>query len=201
MKPMTCSPQPGRTRPLTATYRLQMSAGFTLSDALARVGYFERLGVSHLYLSPILAARRGSQHGYDVVDPTRINPELGTETDLRALADALHARDMGILLDIVPNHMGTGPENPYSDDVLAHGERSRYATWFDISWAADASGHRKLVLPMLGDELECVLERGELSVTLHEGRTPRVSYFSHSFPLDPASLPPDLQLAHTDPEE
>ncbi|MGH7618451.1 MAG: malto-oligosyltrehalose synthase, partial [Gemmatimonadaceae bacterium] len=162
---------------------------------------FDRLGVSHLYLSPILAARRGSQHGYDVVDPTRINPELGTEEDLRALATGLHARDMGVLLDIVPNHMCTGPDNPFWDDVLSHGERSRYAPWFDIQWAADASGHRKLVLPMLGDEMDRVLERGELAVTLHEGRGPRVSYFTHSFPLDAASLPPDLQLAQTNPEE
>jgi (1->4)-alpha-D-glucan 1-alpha-D-glucosylmutase len=187
--------------PLTATYRLQLNAGFTLNDVRQHAGYFARLGVSHLYLSPILAARRGSQHGYDVVDPTRINPELGSEADLRALADDLHARSMGILLDIVPNHMATGPENPYWDDVLAHGERSRYARWFDIAWAADARGRRKLVLPMLGDELDQVLDRGELSVTLHEGRTPRVAYFSQSFPLDPTSLPPELQLAQTDPEE
>jgi (1->4)-alpha-D-glucan 1-alpha-D-glucosylmutase len=157
--------------------------------------------VSHLYLSPILAARRGSEHGYDVIDPTRINPELGTEADLRALADDLHARSMGILLDIVPNHMSTDAENPYWDDVLMRGERSRYARWFDIAWASDSSGRRKLVLPMLGDELEPALARGEFSVTLHEGRTPRVSYFSHSFPLDPTSLPPELQLAQTDPEE
>ncbi len=157
--------------------------------------------MSHLYLSPILAARRGSEHGYDVVDPTRINPELGTEADLLALAKDLHARNMGILLDIVPNHMGTSADNPYWDDVLMHGERSRYARWFDIAWAAGPGGHRKLVLPMLGDELDRVLARGELTVTLHDGETPRVSYFSHSFPLDPASLPPDLQLAQTNPEE
>src|SRR5215218_3098652 len=121
------------TRPrLTATYRLQMNAGFPFAAARERVDYFARLGVSHLYLSPILAARRGSMHGYDVVDPTKINPELGTEADLRALAEELRARGMGIILDIVPNHMGIGPENPYWDDVLAHGERSRYAAWFDI---------------------------------------------------------------------
>src|SRR6476646_7437424 len=104
--------------PLTATYRLQLNAGFTLNDARAHIDYFARLGVSHLYLSPILAARRGSQHGYDVVDPTRLNAELGTEDDLRALVAALHERRMGILLDIVPNHMCAGPENPYWDDVL-----------------------------------------------------------------------------------
>jgi (1->4)-alpha-D-glucan 1-alpha-D-glucosylmutase len=188
-------------RPLTATYRLQLNAAFTLNDARAQVEYFSQLGVSHLYLSPVLAARRGSQHGYDVIDPTRINPELGAEADLRRLADELHERSMGILLDIVPNHMATGPENLYWDDVLAYGERSRYARWFDIAWGADPSGRRKLVLPVLGDDLASVLDRGELSVTLHQGRSPRITYFSHSFSLDPTSLPPELQLAQADPEE
>jgi (1->4)-alpha-D-glucan 1-alpha-D-glucosylmutase len=183
---------------LTATYRLQMNAGFTLAAVHRRVEYFHRLGVSHLYLSPILAARRGSMHGYDVVDPARINPELGTEDDLRALAADLRARDMGIVLDIVPNHMGIGPENPRWEDVLTHGDRSRYARWFDVDWS---SGNGKVVLPVLGDDLEKILERGELTVTVREGETPRVRYFQQSFPLDPATLPPELQLATFDPEE
>ena len=187
--------------PLTATYRLQMNAGFTLEHARARVDYFARLGVSHLYLSPILAARRGSTHGYDVVDPTRINPELGTEDDLRALSRELHDRRMGLIVDIVPNHMGIGAENPYWDDLLTHGERSRFARWFDVAWTSRDGMRAKLVLPVLGDELERVLERGELSVELHEGATPRIVYRTHSFPVDPSSLPPDLQLAQVDPEE
>src|SRR4051812_42624368 len=182
-------------RALTATYRLQLNAGFTLANAREHVDYFSRLGVSHLYLSPILAARRGSMHGYDVVDPARINPELGDEATLSGLADDLHAHAMGIVLDIVPNHMGIGAENPYWDDVLTHGERSRYAKWFDIDWTPDSAGHRKLVLPVLGDELDRVLERGELSVRVREGEPPRIAYFENSFPLEPASLPPELQLA------
>lgn len=183
---------------LTATYRLQMNAGFTLAAARGRVEYFHRLGVSHLYLSPILAARRGSMHGYDVVDPTRLNPELGTEDDLRALAADLRARGMGLIVDIVPNHMGIGPENARWDDVLTHGDRSRYARWFDIDWA---SGSGRVVMPVLADDLEKVLERGELTVTVREGETPRVRYSQQSFPLDPATLPPELQLATFDPEE
>jgi (1->4)-alpha-D-glucan 1-alpha-D-glucosylmutase len=187
------------TRPqLTATYRLQMNAGFTFEMARARVDYFARLGVSHLYLSPILAARRGSMHGYDVVDPTRINPELGTEDELRALAAQLHARDMGIILDIVPNHMGIGPENPYWEDVLAHGERSRFATWFDIDWKHD-DAPAKIVLPILGDELDRVIERGELAIHVGDTHTPRITYASTSVPIDPASLPEELQLAQFDP--
>src|SRR4051794_8410074 len=84
---------------LTATYRLQMNARFTFAHARARADYFAKLGVSHLYLSPILMARRGSMHGYDVVDQSRINPELGTEADLRALATDLRSRDMGLIVD------------------------------------------------------------------------------------------------------
>jgi (1->4)-alpha-D-glucan 1-alpha-D-glucosylmutase len=187
-------------RRLTATYRLQMNAGFTFSHARARLDYFARLGISHLYCSPILTARAGSLHGYDVVDPARINPELGTEADVRALSQELHAKDMGLIIDIVPNHMGMGVENPYWDDVLTYGERSRYARWFDIDWAAN-TGRRKVVLPILGDELDRVLERGELSVHLRAGGGPRLAYFDHSFPIDPSTLPAELQLAEMDPDE
>src|SRR5581483_10916769 len=102
---------PSPTPRLIATYRLQMNAGFTLRRAIELVDYFAALGVSHLYCSPILAARPGSMHGYDVIDPTRINPEVGTEADLRELSQALHGRNMGLVVDIVPNHMGIGPEN------------------------------------------------------------------------------------------
>jgi (1->4)-alpha-D-glucan 1-alpha-D-glucosylmutase len=183
---------------LTATYRLQMNAGFTLAMTRARVDYFAQLGISHLYLSPVLAARRRSMHGYDVVDPAKINPEIGDEPTLRALAADLTVRDMGIILDIVPNHMGIGAENAYWEDVLSNGERSRYARWFDIDWA---SGGNKVVLPVLGDELDRVLEGGELRVRVAAGERPRVMYFAHSFPLDPATLPPELQLATFDAEE
>ena len=178
-----------------------MNAGFTLAQARARVDYFAMLGVSHLYLSPIFAARRGSMHGYDVVDPARVNPEIGTESELRVLSQDLHRHGMGLVIDIVPNHMGIGPENSYWDDVLTYGERSRYAQWFDIDWTAGHGPHRTLTLPVLADELETVLGRGELSIELVEAAGPRIKYLSHSFPLDPASLPPDLQLAQVDPEE
>src|SRR3954463_11148359 len=111
-----------KPRRLTATYRVQMHADFTLRDPLEIVPYLESLGVSHLDASPVLMARAGSRHGYDVVDPHRINPELGSAEDLDRLAAALHQRNMGLLLDIVPNHMGIGPQNPYWEDVLTHGE-------------------------------------------------------------------------------
>ena len=183
---------------LTATYRVQMNHAFRFPDALGIVPYLHSLGVSHLYVSPILAARRGSMHGYDVADPTRVNPELGTEDDLRALAAALHERGMGLVVDIVPNHMGTGPDNPFWEDVLAHGERSRYARWFDIDWRG-APGHRKIVLPVLGDELDAVLTRGELRLDVGDSDK-RLLYGQQSFPLDPGTLTPEMQLALWDPE-
>src|SRR3954463_15588062 len=156
------------TPALRATYRVQMHACFTLRDALGIVPYLEALGVSHLYASPILAARRGSMHGYDVVDPRRINPELGDEADVVALVEELHERGMGLLLDIVPNHMGVGSENPYWQDVLTHGERSRYARWFDIEWAMHED--RRVVLPILSDDLDGVLERAELRIDVTDGK-------------------------------
>jgi len=159
------------------------------------VPYLDRLGISHLYCSPILAARPGSTHGYDVVDPTRINPEIGTIDDLRGLASDLHSRGLGIVLDIVPNHMGIGTSNPYWEDVLTHGLHSRYAAWFDIDWKA--SDH-KVVLPVLGDELDAVIGRNELKLDVKE-KTPRLCYFDSSWPVDPASLPDELQVVKLDP--
>jgi len=189
-----------RRAPLTATYRLQLNAGFRLRDAGARVEYFSRLGVSHLYLSPILAARGGSMHGYDVVDPRRINPELGSRDDLDALAAALHSRDMGLIVDIVPNHMAIGSENPYWTDVLTHGERSKFASWFDVDWPSGGP-RRQVVLPVLDEGLDRTLERGELSVQIADDGDLRLAYRGHRFPIDPASLPPELQLTTIDAEE
>jgi (1->4)-alpha-D-glucan 1-alpha-D-glucosylmutase len=181
---------------LAATYRVQLNKGFTLADARALVPYLERLGISHLYCSPVLRARPGSMHGYDVADPAMVNPELGTEEEWRALAADLHARGMGILLDIVPNHMGIGPSNPYWEDVLAHGERSRWARWFDIDWSA---AHGRVVLPVLGAEPDEVIARGELRLELNDVAA-RLHHHQQSFPIDPATLPDDLQLAKFDTE-
>jgi len=184
-----------RPASLSATYRVQLNKQFTLVNAREIVPYLERLGVSHLYCSPILAARPGSTHGYDVIDPKRVNPEIGTVDDLRALAEALHERGMGILLDIVPNHMGIGTSNSYWEDVLTHGQHSRYARWFDVDWE---SADNKLVLPVLGDELDTVIDRDELTLDVKE-KTPRLRYFDNSWPVDPATLPEELQLVKFDP--
>src|ERR1700733_8949793 len=116
-----------------ATYRFQFNEHFRLPDALALVPYLHELGISHVYASPLFKAAPHSTHGYDVCDFSQLNPELGTEADLENLVTALHEKKMGIVLDIVPNHMGIGtPENISWWDVLTHGEKSKFAHYFDI---------------------------------------------------------------------
>lgn len=174
---------------VTATYRLQLSPDFTLRDVRRLTPYLAELGISHLYLSPILRARRGSTHGYDVVDPTELNPQLGVESELSALSRDLDDAGLGIILDIVPNHMATGSENPFWQDVLAHGRASPYAAWFDIDWGPPGGRwpHR-ILLPVLGDRLGRVIDRGELRVHFVDRRF-RIGYHEASFPIDPATVP------------
>ena len=119
-----------------ATYRVQLHRDFTFADARAIVPYLARLGISHLYTSPFLRARAGSRHGYDVVDHDELNPEIGGEADLAALVEALRSHGMGLMLDLVPNHMGVlKADNAWWLDVLEHGQASRYADHFDIDWS------------------------------------------------------------------
>ncbi|RMB53714.1 maltooligosyl trehalose synthase [Sphingomonas sp. PP-CE-3A-406] len=161
-----------------ATYRFQFHKDFTFADAEALVPYLDDLGISHLYASPITTARSGSTHGYDVVDPTRINPELGGEDAFRSLVAALRSRDMGVIIDIVPNHMGVaGDENAWWNDVLTHGEGSEFARYFDIDW------REKLVLPVLGDPLAETLASGALKVEHNDGRYVLEAYGEHRLPL------------------
>ena len=162
-----------------ATLRLQFHRGFTFADAQALVPYFARLGVSHLYASPIATARPGSQHGYDVIDATRVNPELGGEEDLRALSSALAKAGLGLILDIVPNHMAADTANAWWADVLRHGRASRFADWFDIDWDADD----KVLLPILGRPLDEVLAAGEL-----RREDDAFVYFSHRLPAIEGAL-------------
>src|SRR5512139_2920278 len=118
-----------------ATYRLQLSASFTFADAIAALPYLAELGISHLYLSPVLQAAPGSTHGYDVVDPDRVSEQLGGEDGFAKLARAARAANLGILLDIVPNHMSiAGTANRWWLDVLENGPASYYAPFFDIDW-------------------------------------------------------------------
>jgi (1->4)-alpha-D-glucan 1-alpha-D-glucosylmutase len=171
-----------------ATYRLQLHAGFPLRRARQLVPYLRRLGITHLYCSPMLRARRGSTHGYDVVDPGMLDPALGSEAELRALVRTLRRHRMGVVLDVVPNHMAADADNPYWDDVLEQGRGSPYANWFDIDWeAAGPAGDERVFLPVLGDRLSRVLARGELRL-VPDASGLRVRYYDQTFPLDPATL-------------
>ncbi|MEP7066916.1 MAG: alpha-amylase family glycosyl hydrolase [Gemmatimonadota bacterium] len=182
------------TIPIRATYRLQLNSTFTLERARAIVPYLARLGISHIYASPVLRSRPGSTHGYDVVDPTRLDPELGSDASWDALIADLRAHGMGLVLDIVPNHMGVGADNPFWDDLFANGPASRYATWFDIDWNATTRGLAgRVLIPILGKELAASIEANEITLVLEDGRF-RMKYFEQSFPLDPATLP--LVLDH-----
>jgi (1->4)-alpha-D-glucan 1-alpha-D-glucosylmutase len=171
-----------------ATYRLQFNGDFTFSDASALVPYLAELGVGDLYASPYLKARPGSTHGYDVVDPTSLNPELGSERDYRWMVQVLRDHGMGQLLDIVPNHMGVGTDNALWYDVLENGPASPYASFFDIDWfpADKQLLHGKVLLPILGDHYRAALERGEVKLAVDaDAGAFFVTYYEHRFPIDP----------------
>ena len=175
-------------KPLSATARLQFHRGFTLDHATALVPYFDTLGISHLYASPLLTARAGSTHGYDIVDHDTINPELGGEAALHRLVAALRARDMGLELDIEPNHLGVGGnDNRWWLDVLEWGRASPFAEYFDIDWdPPDPSLRGRLLAPFLGSSYGECLQRGELVLRFDEadGRL-FVAYHDHRFPIAP----------------
>lgn len=169
-----------------ATMRLQLHAGFTFADASQVVPYMAALGVSHLYASPIMTATAGSRHGYDVVDPTRVNPELGGEPGFRRLVAVLRQHGMGIIIDIVPNHMAVGvPGNVWWDDVLRQGQASQYSGFFDIDWnARDPALRGKVLAPFLGRPYGEALAGGDIVLALHDGR-PVIQCSGCNYPLRP----------------
>ncbi|GGR66147.1 malto-oligosyltrehalose synthase [Deinococcus seoulensis] len=183
----------GTTAPMThlpaATYRLQLHRDFDFAAARRTLPYLKRLGVTDVYLSPIWTSTPGSTHGYDVTDHTQINPELGGLTGLRRLSGRARELGLGLIVDFVPNHMGIqGGHNPYWEDVLRHGQASRYAHFFDISWhplkrALDG----KVLLPVLGDQYGRVLERGELRLQRDGGHF-TLQYWERTLPMSPRSL-------------
>jgi len=170
---------------LRATARLQFNSGFTLDDAVAIVPYLADVGVSHIYASPIFAARAGSGHGYDIVDPARINPALGGMAALERLSVALKNRGMGLIIDIVPNHMAASHENPWWFDVLEWGVKSHFSHFFDINWhPPDPQLRRKVLLPILGGALADAVERGDIKLIYHPDQRRLVfSYFDRLLPL------------------
>ena len=175
-----------------ATYRVQLHRGFTFRDATAIVPYLARLGISHLYASPFLKARPGSTHGYDVVDHFSLNPEIGSEEDLDALLAALRGNGMGLMLDVVPNHMGVlKADNAWWLDVLEHGQASRYADFFDIDWAPESAELQgKVLLPILGEQYGDVLDRGDIALKLDAARGElTLWYYEHRLPVRPSTYP------------
>ena len=171
-----------------ATYRLQFHASFTFDDAARVVDYLDALGISHCYASSYFAAVPGSTHGYDVADPTRLNPEIGDETSYARWIEALRAHGMGHILDLVPNHMGIAQSaNPWWQDVLEHGPSSRYAPMFDIDWRPlKKELENKVLLPILADSYGAVLERQEIRIEHHDGRF-TARYSDYVLPIAPGT--------------
>jgi len=185
-----------RSRIPDSTYRLQFHAPhLTFRDGAALAPYLEKLGVSHVYASPCLKARPGSAHGYDVVDYSMLNPELGTPEDHAAMVESLHRHGLGQLLDIVPNHMSIAcPENPFWFDVLENGASSPFAGYFDINWhPIKAELDNKILLPLLEDQYGRVLEAGLLRLQFAEGAF-SLHYHDWRLPLEPRTYP--LLLAY-----
>src|SRR5260370_3252758 len=173
--------------PISSTYRLQFNKDFTLQDAPKLLDYLSDLGITPLYASPILRSRPGSTHGYDVIDPARLNPELGTEADFLLLQNELRNRGMGLILDIVPNHMSPSSENSWWMDVLEHGTESAYASYFDVDWHPPSRPlDGKVLLPVLGRPFAEVLEAGEFKLVFSEGRL-FVQYFVFLVRLAPGT--------------
>jgi len=174
----------------TSTYRLQLHAGFTADDAAEVIPYLARLGVGHVFCSPVLQAAPGSTHGYDVVDHTRVGEEIGGEDALRRLSDAAHAHGMGLIVDVVPNHMAIPTpiwHNRALWSVLREGPHSPFSDWFDV----DLAGELSVLVPVLGRPIGAVLADGE--ITLGEEEVPQadgttriehvVRYHDHVLPV------------------
>jgi (1->4)-alpha-D-glucan 1-alpha-D-glucosylmutase len=181
-----------------ASYRLQLHRDFNFADATELLPYLAALGVSHVYCSPYLRARAGSRHGYDIVDHSQLNPEIGERADFVRFVESLAEQSMGQIADVVPNHMGVmGSDNAWWLDVLENGPSSPYAAYFDIDWQpidADLAG--KVLVPVLGDHYGRVLERGELRLAFEPAvGTFAVHYHEHYLPIDPREYPRLLERA------
>ncbi len=172
-----------------STYRVQMHKDFSFAEAQAIVGYLKRLGISDFYSSPIFEARPGSMHGYDVTRHDRLNPELGGHEGFESFSAELQRQGLGLLLDIVPNHMGVGNDSIWWQDVLENGHASQYSEYFDIDWKPlKAAMQNKLLLPILGNQYGAELESRHIQVSVEDGR-PRIHYYDHTMPVAPRTVP------------
>ena len=187
-----------------ATYRLQLSKDFDFDQAAKLAAYLSSLGISHLYASPWLTARPGSAHGYDLIDPGRINPEFGGEAGFARLSEELRKQQLGHILDFIPNHMGVGgADNVYWLDVLEWGEDSLYADWFDIDWRPDPlGGPNKVLVPFLGNQYGIELQKGALKLVFDEsaGGFAFWAYDTHKLPVCPIHYGRLLGTEHSELE-
>lgn len=184
-----------------STYRLQFNSHFRFNDAREIVPYLHRLGISDIYASPYFKASEGSLHGYDILDQNSLNPEIGTKVEYNELVNELDARDMGQILDIVPNHMCIeGQGNAFWMDVLENGPSSTYASFFDIDWhPVKKELENKILIPILGDQYGTVLENGELRLSFEEGSF-YINYYDHKLPIIPKTYSNILMLRIMDLE-
>src|SRR3954464_13130939 len=171
-----------------ATYRLQLTANFGFDAAAAIVPYLKALGITHLYASPFMKARKGSTHGYDIVDHTQLNPELGGDAGFERLSQALKQHDLGLILDFVPNHVGVHfADNPWWLDVLEWGPASPHAVSFDIDW--DILPYRAwggVLLPIIGSSYGQALEKREIELRYDAAEGSFSAwYFEHRLPIAP----------------
>ena len=186
----------GSPRVPRATYRLQFNPSYTFGHAESVVSYLDELGISDCYASPILKPRTGSTHGYDICDHAQLNPALGAEEQFDALSSALRSRNMGLVLDTVPNHMGIGdPNNLWWMDLLENGPASMYASYFDVDWhPVKPELEHKVLLPILEDQYGRVLEAGKLQLAYEDGSF-RINYYEIRLPLAPRTY--SQILAHS----
>jgi (1->4)-alpha-D-glucan 1-alpha-D-glucosylmutase len=187
-----------------ATYRLQFHKEFGFRGAASLAPYLARLGISHIYASPYMKARPGSTHGYDIIDHSQLNPELGDKTAFDEMVTAFRDNGLGHILDFVPNHIGVGgADNPWWLDVLEWGPQSEYAGWFDIDWEPDRRYlEGKLLVPFLGDQYGAVLESGQLTLRFdpETGGFAVFAYDTHKLPICPLHYQRVLGDAHPELE-
>ncbi|EKS6648401.1 malto-oligosyltrehalose synthase [Enterobacter hormaechei] len=174
----------------SSTYRIQFRNGMTFDRVVDLIPYMKDLGISHLYASPVFTATTDSTHGYDVTDPNEIDPAIGGRDGFDRMAAALKQAGMGLILDIVPNHMSTSLENRWWRDVIEHGRQSRYAAYFDIDWS------RPLTLPFLGDTFEAELERGAITLKRDSvTNSAALVYYDTAYPLNPGTYDESKSIA------
>ena len=184
--------QQGEAAIPVSIYRLQFNRQFTFAEATRLVPYLHQLGISHCYASPYLKARPGSSHGYDIVDHNELNPEIGSHDDFERFIAELQQNGMGLITDIVPNHMGImGSDNSWWLDVLENGQASAFAAFFDIDWhPIKKTLQNKLLIPVLGDHYGNILEQQELKLVFDAGQGEfSIYYYQHRFPIDPQTYP------------